>query len=98
MQSKNKYRLLSSIKWLFASGALAAIVGLWGWVANRTIQNTIQTNGSNATSQENVVVLNSNGQAVSGPTTVTLQQVSIPARGSTSSNPMVVTRTGSSRP
>jgi hypothetical protein len=98
MKSTNKYPLLTSIKWLFASGALAAIVGLWGWLANKTIQNTLQTNGSNNTLQANVVVRNSNGQTVSGPTTITLQQVSAPVSGSTSGNPVVVTSTGSSRP
>jgi hypothetical protein len=97
MNSKNKYSLVTSIKWLFASGALAAILGLWGWFANKTIQNTLQTNGNN-TLQANVVVHNSNGQSVSGLTTITLQQVSAPVSGSTSSNPVVVTRTGSSRP
>ena len=98
MQSKNTKSLLTSIKWLFASGALTAIVGLWGWLANKTIQNTIQTNGTNTTSQANVVVHNSIGQTISGPTNVTLQQVSLPASGSTSNNPVVITRTGSSRP
>jgi len=107
MKNKNKYSLMTSIKWFFASGVLAAIVGLWGWLANRTIQNTLLTNGSNNTSQVNVVVLNSNGQAVSGPTLVALQQVSIPVTGNNSSNPVIVssgrnsgpiTSTGSSRP
>jgi len=97
MKSNNKYPLLTSIKWLFVSGALATIVGIWGWLANQTIQNTLQTN-SNKTLQANVVVRNSSGQNVSGSTTVTLQQVSLPASGSTSNNPVIITRTGSSRP
>lgn len=97
MRSNNKFPLLTSIKWLFFSGALATIVGIWGWLANLTIQNTLQSN-SNKTVQASIDVRNSDGQIISGPATVTLQQVSAPLSGNTSSNPVVITRTGSSRP
>jgi len=112
MQTKTNHQLLTSIKLLFVSGALTAIIWLWGWFANRTIQNYNQQNQVNSSStnasQVNVVVANSNGQTVSDPSTVTLRQVSAlnnsgtfnqaPLVITSSGNSAPVTRTGSSRP
>jgi hypothetical protein len=105
MQPRKDHQLLTSIKWLFVSGTIATMVWLWGWFSNQTIQN-VQKNQANTsgTTQANVVVLGADGQRVSSPTTVTLNNVTPPSSANqqvvitTNRNSNPFTSTGSSRP
>jgi hypothetical protein len=105
MQPKHNHQLLTLIKWLFVSGTIAAMIWLWGWFSNQTIQN-VQKNQAktSGTTQANVVVIGADGQPISSPNTVTLNSVTAPASPNqqvvitTNRNSNPFTSTGSSRP